>query len=29
MPPYVITEKETDWALEQIAEVLEEMDRGQ
>ena len=24
MPPYVITETETDWALEQIAEVLED-----
>ena len=28
MPPYVITDAETDWALTQIAEVLEELSRG-
>jgi len=27
MPPYVITEAETDWALEQIREVIEGLDR--
>lgn len=28
MPPYVITEAETDWALTQMAEVLEELSSG-
>jgi adenosylmethionine-8-amino-7-oxononanoate aminotransferase len=26
MPPYVITEQEVDWAFDQIADVLREVD---
>jgi adenosylmethionine-8-amino-7-oxononanoate aminotransferase len=28
MPPYVITEQETDWAFDQIADVLRELEAG-